>query len=81
VTFFISFRLQYTLQAGWPDWANFRLLGDCLLWVVFVKIAEIAQLIGQLFYTVKVVHYFLQKVVWATFWATFWATNSSGHPV
>jgi hypothetical protein len=49
VTFFISFRLQYTLQAGWPDWANFRLLGDCLLWVVFVKIAEIAQLIGQLF--------------------------------
>jgi hypothetical protein len=23
------------LKAGWPDWANFRLLGDCLLWALF----------------------------------------------
>jgi hypothetical protein len=22
-------------QPGWPDWANFRLLGDGLLWIVF----------------------------------------------
>jgi hypothetical protein len=21
--------------SGWPNWANFRLLGDCLLWSVF----------------------------------------------
>jgi hypothetical protein len=27
---------------GWPDWANFRLMGGCLLWVVFFKIAEVA---------------------------------------
>jgi hypothetical protein len=26
---------------GWPDWANFRLLGDCLLWTVFLKITEV----------------------------------------
>jgi hypothetical protein len=22
-------------QTGWPDWANFRTLGDCLLWAFF----------------------------------------------
>jgi hypothetical protein len=31
---------------GWPDWANFRLLGDSFLWVLFVKITELAQKIG-----------------------------------
>jgi hypothetical protein len=28
---------------------NFPLLGECLLWVVFVKIIEVAQIIGLLF--------------------------------
>jgi hypothetical protein len=26
--------LESCFQAGWPDWAKFRLLGDCLLWEV-----------------------------------------------
>jgi hypothetical protein len=30
-------------------------LGDCLLWVFFVKISEIAQIIGLLVSTIKVV--------------------------
>jgi hypothetical protein len=25
------------LFAGWPDWENFRLLGDCFLWAVSLK--------------------------------------------
>jgi hypothetical protein len=39
-----------------PDMADFSLLGGCLLGVVFVKIAEIAQIIRLLFSTVKDVH-------------------------
>jgi hypothetical protein len=27
-------------QAGWPDWANFRPLGDCLPWAVFWKLQK-----------------------------------------
>jgi hypothetical protein len=23
------------VSTGWPDWANFRSLGDCLLWAVY----------------------------------------------
>jgi hypothetical protein len=30
-------------NSGWPDWANFRLLDDCLLWLVILKIAQIAK--------------------------------------
>jgi hypothetical protein len=33
-----------------PDWANFRLLGDSLLWVVFVRISrQVSQIIWLLF--------------------------------
>jgi hypothetical protein len=24
----------------WPDWANFRLLGDCLLWAFVLKLVN-----------------------------------------
>jgi hypothetical protein len=27
------------LRTGRPDWANFRLLGDCFRWATFLKIA------------------------------------------
>jgi hypothetical protein len=29
-----------TLDSGWPDWANFRALGDCFLWAVFWKLQK-----------------------------------------
>jgi hypothetical protein len=29
-----------TLKTGYPDWANFRLLGDCLLWAVDGKLQK-----------------------------------------
>jgi hypothetical protein len=32
INFFFSFEPRS--QSGWPDWANLRLLGDFLLWVV-----------------------------------------------
>jgi hypothetical protein len=38
---------------GWPDWAIFRLLGDCLLWAVFL-ITEVVQILGLLYSTVNV---------------------------
>jgi hypothetical protein len=41
------------LTPGWPDWANFRLLGNYLLWVVFVKITEVAQKNWAIFFKGK----------------------------
>jgi hypothetical protein len=26
--------------AGWPGWANFSLMGDCFLWLVFFLMTE-----------------------------------------
>jgi hypothetical protein len=33
-------------QPGRPDWLNFRPMGDCLFWVVFLKIAKNIQILG-----------------------------------
>jgi hypothetical protein len=41
----------------------------------FMKITEIAQFLGLLFSTVKVVQKFGQKMCWATFWAIFSRTH------
>jgi hypothetical protein len=38
---------RLALQSGWPDWANFCLLGDCFLWVVFYYSSRL--FLGQLF--------------------------------
>jgi hypothetical protein len=54
---------------GWPDWANFRLLGDCLLWIGFLKVTEAAELFGLLITKVKFMFKSWQKTGWATFWA------------
>jgi membrane protein required for beta-lactamase induction len=45
---------QVQKRSGWLDWANFRLLGDCLLGGVCLKITEVAQIFGLLFSAVKV---------------------------
>jgi hypothetical protein len=50
----------YISRTGWPDWANFRPLGNCFLRAKFWKLyAEV----DQIFTTVKVKHYFWQKWV------------------
>jgi hypothetical protein len=58
------------LPAGWPDWANFRPLGGCLLWEFF-KITEVAQMFGLLFAQYKLCMYLLwHSMGWATHWVT-----------
>jgi hypothetical protein len=62
-------------QSEWPDWASFCLFGDCLLWAFFLKISEIAHIIGQLFSSVKVVFRIGSKMDLARFWANFSLTH------
>jgi hypothetical protein len=55
---------------GRPDWANFRLLGNCLVWVVFLKITKLAQ---NFWATFSQKSCFRQNTYmdWAKFWAIF----------
>jgi hypothetical protein len=48
---------------------------DCFLRVVFLKIAEMAQIFGLLCSTVNVTYHFGQNLSWATFWAIFSQTH------
>jgi hypothetical protein len=64
--------IKLALWPGWPDWANFRLLGDCLLWVV-LNITDLAQMFVLLFSTENVL--ILTKKDWATFWEIFLQTH------
>jgi hypothetical protein len=38
------------LQPGRPDWLNFRLLGDCLLWEVFKKLKKYTKFLATFFH-------------------------------
>jgi hypothetical protein len=59
--------------AGWPDLANFRLLGDCILYAVFLKIAETAHIFWATFYHINFgqkwvkIQFgpFFQKLIWS----------------
>jgi hypothetical protein len=57
------------LQAGWPDWAYFRLLGDCLLWAV-TKITKVhREKVSATFFRGKSYVLILQKnVLVLRFW-------------
>jgi hypothetical protein len=35
---------------GWPDWANIRLMGDCLLWAIFLKNCRSSPHFGATFF-------------------------------
>jgi hypothetical protein len=63
---------------GWPDWANFRQLGDRLFWAVFWKLHKYPTILCCFFPRLRLYVDFCQKMGWAKFWAAF--TNSSGHP-
>jgi hypothetical protein len=57
-------------DSGRTDWANFRPMGEFLLWVVFL-IAKVAEN-GLLSSSVEIMHYIiLTKMGWATHWASF----------
>jgi hypothetical protein len=34
----LIFNWQQCLEAGLPDWADFRHLGECLLWPMFLEL-------------------------------------------
>jgi hypothetical protein len=50
----LTVQVQRDTRPGWPEWANFRLLGDYLLWEVFLKITEVVQNFGLLVFTAHV---------------------------
>jgi hypothetical protein len=55
-------------SAGWPDWADFRLLGHNLCTLdIFMKIREIPKYLWLLFPLVKDLHKFCRKMCWAKF--------------
>jgi hypothetical protein len=47
----------------------------------FLKIAEVPNIFGMFFSTVKFMHLFCQKMVWATLWATLSPTHLVTLPV
>jgi hypothetical protein len=66
------------MQTEWPDWANFRLMGECYFVHFFDNYSRSPKYVfGATFSSVKVMHSFWRKLFWATFWAIF----SQTHPV
>jgi hypothetical protein len=67
-----------TSVPGWPDWANFRLLGNCLLWAVILKIIEVGQNLSHFFPQEQLYinfdkrsagldfGWFFHKIIWST---------------
>jgi hypothetical protein len=83
-----------TSTPGWPDWANFHLLGDCLHALgSCLKVLEVAQILWLFYHSKNYVliykcviclhvcttNMYWTKMGWTTFWAIFF-TNSSGQP-
>jgi hypothetical protein len=63
---------------GWPDWANFRLLADCLLRAVAWKWQKKAKMLGNLFHGKSYVLMLTKNRLGYSLGDFF--TNSSGHP-
>jgi hypothetical protein len=54
-------------------------LGDCLLWVVFLKITDVDQTIGQLFSAVKVMSVLIVTEIALGYILGEFFANASGH--
>jgi hypothetical protein len=69
--------MVFCCQPGWPDWANFHLLGDfvCTFWHFFENFPRIPNS-SVTFINGK---RYVLILAWATFWAIF-LSSSSGHP-
>jgi hypothetical protein len=71
-TIVCAFLLKACLSSsGWPDWAIFCPLADCLRWAVLRKITEVAQIYGILFSTVPFMCWFWQNMVGLNFGRLF----------
>jgi hypothetical protein len=73
IFFAVSFNPLSSLP-GWPDWANYRLLSDYLLWTFFL-ITIVVWMFGLLFFHGKSCVIVLTKMSWAIFWAIFSQTH------
>jgi hypothetical protein len=58
----------HELRPGWPDWANFRPLGDCLQRQSILNYRSSPNSLAILSHG-KIYVYFSTKNVWAAFWA------------
>jgi hypothetical protein len=67
-------------RTGWPDWVNFLPLGNFLLWVLFSKTTEEANIFGLFFPTVKVMHYAVLTKHGLDYYCSCRRFFSSGHP-
>jgi hypothetical protein len=67
-----EFRIRYvcTYRPVWPDWANFRSLGDCFVWTVSWKLQTLPAFLGQSFPQLRL-HINFGKNGLHTFWANF----------
>jgi hypothetical protein len=74
------FWLFCSQSSGWPDWENFRMLGGCLLWIDFLKITEIAQILGLLFYG-KICALIFTRNGLGYILCDFFTNGQPGHPV
>jgi hypothetical protein len=70
-----SSQIFLLLWTGWPDWANFGLWGDCLLWAVVWK-SQKQRKFWRFFFHSKLL--ILKK--WSGYKSGDFFTNSSGHP-
>jgi hypothetical protein len=74
VLFEITANISRTERGCQSDWANFRSLGDCLLWAGFFKLKKVDDIFRLLLPTIGYA-LSLQKMAWATFWAIFSLTH------
>jgi hypothetical protein len=63
LTWPLTLFIPRTYKPGWPDWAIFRLLGDCLLWTVSLKMTKVTQFFWATLSTLEVIYLSWQK--WA----------------
>jgi hypothetical protein len=69
-----SFSLKSSSRPGWPDWANFRPMGDCLLFRYFENYRS-SPYFWLLFPRLRLYINFDKKMNWASFWAIFSQIN------
>jgi hypothetical protein len=61
--------------AGWQAWANFSLLGGCLLSTAFWKLLKKRKVLRHFFSRYKLLSNLWQKMGWATFWVILSQTH------
>jgi hypothetical protein len=62
-------------QAGWPDWSNFRPLGDCFLWVFFEIFLKKHIFWATDQHEKKLCFDYDKNCAWATLWAVYKQTH------